>query len=94
MPSSIQFDKDIRSLSDFRANTAALVEQVKTEHRPLILTQHGKSTAVVLDVNDYQQLINKIELLEEITLAKKQIELGEAQNHLDFMADLKLRYKK
>lgn len=91
---SIQFDKDIRSLSDFRANAAALVEQVRTEHRPLILTQHGKSTAVVLDVNDYQKLINKVDLLEEISFAKKQIERGEGQNHHDFMSELKARYKK
>ncbi|MCC5914576.1 MAG: type II toxin-antitoxin system Phd/YefM family antitoxin [Balneolaceae bacterium] len=28
------------------ANASSYIERVKTEHRPLVLTQHGKSSAV------------------------------------------------
>lgn len=57
----IDLENDIRPLSEFRANTAELVRQVKKTGRPLVLTQHGKSTVVLLDVRHYQSLVAAIE---------------------------------
>jgi prevent-host-death family protein len=57
----IDLENDIRPLSEFRANTAALVRQVKKSGRPLVLTQHGKSTVVLLDVRYYQSLVAALE---------------------------------
>lgn len=56
----IDLENDIRPLSEFRANTASLVRQVKKTGRPLVLTQHGKSTVVLLDVSHYQSLISSL----------------------------------
>jgi prevent-host-death family protein len=63
---SINLEEDIRPLSEFRANTASLVKLVKKTGRPLVLTQHGKSTVVLLDVRQYQSMISSIELSESI----------------------------
>lgn len=52
---------DIRPLSEFRANTAALVTQVRKTGRPLVLTQHGKSAVVLLDVQLYQSMLSACE---------------------------------
>jgi len=40
--------------------------------RPLIITQNGKSAAVLLDVSAYEAMIDKIEVLEDIKLAEAQ----------------------
>lgn len=42
----INISEDIRSLSEFRANTAALIDQVRKTKRPMVLTQNRKSAAV------------------------------------------------
>jgi antitoxin YefM len=63
---SINLEEDIRPLSEFRANTASLVKLVKKTGRPLVLTQHGKSTVVLLDVRQYQSMLSSIELSESI----------------------------
>lgn len=57
-------DEDIRPLSEFRANAASFVAQAHKTKRPIILTQHGKGAAVLLDVGLYQELVDKIEDLE------------------------------
>jgi len=69
----INLENDIKPLSEFRANAASFVKQVKETKRPLILTQHGKSSAVLMDVAAYQSLIEQIELLQEVQLAEQQI---------------------
>jgi antitoxin YefM len=63
---SINFEEDIRPLSEFRANTASLVKLVKKTGRPLVLTQHGKSAVVLLDVRQYQSMLSSIELSESV----------------------------
>lgn len=90
--SQIQLDQDIRSLSDFRANAASYIERVKSKRRPLVLTQHGKSSAVLIDVEDYQKLLDKIQLLEEISNARKELENGEGINQEEFFSELRAKY--
>ena len=46
----LKLDEDVRPLSEFRAGVAAFVRQVNETGRPLLLTQHGRGVAVVLDV--------------------------------------------
>lgn len=90
----VQLDKDIQPLSEFRANAASMIEKIKTEHRPLVITQHGKSSAVLLDVSDYEQMVNTIELLQEINQARQEIEDGKGAEHEEVMNSLKERLGK
>ena len=90
--SQIQLDQDIRSLSDFRANAASYIERVKSKSRPLVLTQHGKSSAVLIDVEDYQKLLDKIQLLEELSTARKELYNGEGVNQEEFFSELRDNY--
>jgi antitoxin YefM len=77
----IRFTEDIRPLSEFRANAAAFVEQVQTTQRPIVLTQHGRSAAILLDVMEYERLVERVEVLEDIRLAEEQIARGEGIDH-------------
>lgn len=90
--SNIQLDQDIRSLSDFRANAASFIERVKSNRRPLVITQHGKSSAVLIDVEDYQKMLDKIQLLEELAAARNELDNGEGLSHKDFMKELRSKY--
>ena len=77
----IQLDKDVQPLSEFRANVASFIEKVRSTKRPLVITQRGKSAAVMLDVSEYEALLEKIELLTEIQVAESQIERGAGSGH-------------
>jgi prevent-host-death family protein len=89
----VQLNKDIRPLSEFRANAASMIEQVKKEHRPLVITQHGKSSAVLLEVSDYEKMLDTIELLQEINQARQEIGEGKGVAHEEVMSSLKERLK-
>lgn len=91
---SLQVDLDIQPLSEFRANAASFIQRVKTEHRPLILTQHGKSSAVLIDVEDYQNLLNTVSLLREVATAREELNKGEGISTKELFADLKSKYTK
>ncbi len=65
--------QDIRSLSEFRASVAAFVEQVQATQRPLVLTQHGRTAAILLAVDAYEALIERAELAEDVRVAEAQL---------------------
>lgn len=85
----IQLDKDIQPLSAFRANAAAIIETLKKDRRPVVITQHGKGSAVLLDVNDYEQLIETIEILQEINQAREELAAGKGIPHEEAMASIR-----
>jgi len=69
--------QDIQPLSTFRANAASLVQQVRETKRPLVLTQHGRSAAVVLDVEEYEAMVEEIELLRDVRQAEYELDSGQ-----------------
>ena len=79
----IKIDQDIRSMSEFRTGIASFLKQVHDTKRPLIITQHGKGAAVLLDVGEYEAMREKIELLQDIQTSSSQLENGMGIPHND-----------
>jgi len=79
----IRLDQDIQPLSEFRSKVAFYFDKVKKTKRPLIITQNGKSSAILLDVSEYQSLIDKLEILEDVKSAEEQISRGMEISHKD-----------
>ena len=72
----ISISKDIEPLSEFRKKSADFIKRLKKEKQPIILTQHGKSAAVLMDVSEYERFTKKLEMLEDLLEAKQQVEQG------------------
>jgi len=83
--------QDVQPLSAFRANAAGFLDQVRATKRPLVLTQHGKSAAVVLDVDQYEALVDEIEVIRDIRQAKEELARGEGIPHDEVVAELRAR---
>ncbi|OOE63856.1 MULTISPECIES: type II toxin-antitoxin system Phd/YefM family antitoxin [unclassified Salinivibrio] len=92
--SRIHFDQDIQPLSEFRAGVASYIKQINETRRPLVITQHGKGVAVVLDVAEYEAMQEKIELLEEMRTAEAQLASGLGVSNDDSRAQVLGRIKK
>ena len=86
--------KDIKPVSEFRANAAKLIERVRDTGRPLVLTQRGHSAAVVLDVDEYEKLLEEVELLRDIQLAEKQIDGGKGVSNRKAKQEILRRLKR
>ena len=74
-------NEDIRPMSEFRTGIASFLKQIHDTKRPLIITQHGKGVAVLLDAGEYEAMQEKIEILQDIQTSVGQIEAGLGINH-------------
>lgn len=84
----VSLSEDLLPISDFRTRTAEVVAKMKKTRRPVILTQHGRSTAVLEDVREYEQRAERLELLEAILTGIRAAEKGQVVSHAKAMAEL------
>ena len=77
----LKINQDIRSLSEIRTGIAKFIKQVHDTKRPVIITQHGKGVAVLLDAHEYEAMQEKLELLTDIQTSLSQLEKGAGISH-------------
>jgi prevent-host-death family protein len=65
---------EIHPLSEFQRGAKAFLIRLKETKSPMILTVNGKAAAVVQDAESYQQLLERLELLESIAGIRKSME--------------------
>ena len=79
----LKIDQDIRPLSEVRTGIANFIKQVHDTKRPVIITQHGKGVAVLLDAHEYEAMQEKLDLLTDVQISLNQLESGQGINHED-----------
>jgi len=82
----VRVDEDILPLSEFRAGVATFVKQLHENRRPMVLTQRGRGVAVLVDVQEYEKMQERLEILEDIYKAEEQIASGDGIAHEDAKA--------
>ena len=83
--------RDIQPVTEFRANAAQFIEQVQETGEPVILTQHGRSAAVLLDVDSYESMMDEIALLRDVRTAEEQVAAGKGATHAAVAKKLRAR---
>lgn len=84
----LRINEDIRPLSEVRTGMANFIKQIQETKRPLVITQHGKGVAVLVDAHEFEAMQEKIELFMDVQTSSQQIDNGqgleqaEALNHV------------
>lgn len=90
--SALRPSTDVWPVTEFRANTSAVLDQIQTTKRPVILTQHGRGAAVLLDVHAYEDLISELELLRHLAISEAQMASGDVVSHEEVERRMREKY--
>jgi len=90
----LKIDKDIKPLSEVRTGIANFIKQVHDTKRPVVITQHGKGVAVLLDANEYEAMQEKLELITDVQISLNQLENGQGIDHQDAKEKVLKRVRK
>lgn len=67
---------NIIPVSDLRQDAARLLKQLRKTNEPLIITQRGRASAVMIGVEAYEKSEQEKELLRQLARGDKEIETG------------------
>lgn len=78
---TIRLSEDVKPISDLKSRASAIVNHVRESHRPLLLTRRGQGVAVLLDVEEYERLVERAEFVEAIAEGMEAAARGEIADH-------------
>lgn len=67
---------NIIPVSDLRQDAAKLLKKLKNTQEPLIITQRGRATAVMIGVDAYEKSEHEKEILRFLARGDREIETG------------------
>jgi PHD/YefM family antitoxin component YafN of YafNO toxin-antitoxin module len=88
----MDLSRDIHSLTDFKKNTPAFLQQLKETGEPVVLTVNGKAELVVQDAVSYQKLLRIAEearVLEGIRRGLEDVRAGRTRPLAEAFADIR-----
>ncbi len=65
-----------QSIAQLSANAAAVLEEVRASHHPVMLTEGGQEVAVLLDIESFHSLLEELELLRDVQRGLADVEAG------------------
>ena len=70
----ISLKEDINSVSYFKSNFNQILDNMGENHRPMILTQNGKSAGVFVDIETWENMLKKIQVLKKINEGERSLQ--------------------
>ncbi|MFZ2394247.1 type II toxin-antitoxin system Phd/YefM family antitoxin [Rhodoferax sp.] len=78
----------IKPISYLKSHTAQIVKELAQSREPMVITQNGEATLVVMDVKSFEEQENTLALLNILALGKREIEQGQFRDAEDVFATL------
>ncbi len=83
---------DIVPIGELKAHLAERIRELRTRRRPLVVTQNGKATAVLLSPEDFDRLAGSERVVEAVKEGLAQADSGQVIDHDEAMRILEERF--
>ncbi|MHB0870830.1 MAG: type II toxin-antitoxin system Phd/YefM family antitoxin [Chloroflexota bacterium] len=89
MGRTIRLNEDIYGLTDLRKSLPQVVAKANETKRPMVITKRSQAVAAIVDIDELQQLYDRIEELEmlEDRRVVEEFEDAEARGEISWLSD-------
>lgn len=86
--------QDIRPVTYLKSRAAAVLEQINTTRRPVIITQDGEPRAVIQDPESYETMVKAVALMKLLSQGEADVHRGKVVEQESVFAGLRAKLKK
>ncbi len=87
----MRYSTQIKPISYLKANAAEVLEELREQRKPLVITQNGEAKAVIQDVASYEEIQETLALLKVLALGNRQVEHGKLKPLAEVVNRLRAR---
>lgn len=73
----------LKPVTEIKRHATEVISKLRANREPILITEHGRSTAVLLDVKTYQDLLRRLAVLEGIARGERALSEGRSVSHRD-----------
>jgi len=70
----------IEVVTTLKRQATKLLRELHKSKEPILITEHGKPSAYLLDVDDYELMVNRMQILEGTAKGEQAIRDGKTMN--------------
>lgn len=74
-------------ISDLRQDAAGIIKEMGDSRDPVVITQRGRATAVLVSARAYQETQRELEILKMLARSKPEIEQGATHDMASVLAE-------
>jgi len=78
----------IKPISYLKSHTAQIVKELTESREPMVITQNGEATLVVIDIKSFEERENTLALLKILALGSRELEQGNYKDAEDVFASI------
>ncbi len=90
----MKYSEQIKPISHLKAKAPEVIRDLTENGGAVIITQHGRATAVLQDIATYEDTQDTLALLKILAMSKKSIAEGKGQSVRAAFKDIRRRVKK
>jgi prevent-host-death family protein len=85
----INLVEDIKPISYVKAHTAEIMKRVEEKNNPVVITQNGEAKAVLMDIKQYQNILDSMNLLKLLSIGENDIRNKRTYTHEEVKTRIK-----
>ncbi|HMF42076.1 MAG TPA: type II toxin-antitoxin system Phd/YefM family antitoxin [Polyangia bacterium] len=74
-------------VSDLRDDAANVLDRLKKNREPVVITQRGRATAVIVSIDEYERSEHEREILRLLVLGDKEVAAGKGHDLEDVLSE-------
>jgi len=76
---------DVAPVIELKRETTKVIARVARRRKPLLITEHGRAAAVLVDIASWEEMMDRIDLLAGIARGEQAVREGKTVSHADAM---------
>lgn len=64
---------EIVPVTEVKRNAAQVLDQLRQDKRPVLITEHGRGAAILLDIASYEELTKRADILDRMVQLQPQL---------------------
>ena len=88
----MRYSTHVKSISYVKANAAEVMERLKQDREPMLITQNGEACAVLQDVKSFENTQETLALLKLLALGQHDIAAARTRPVADVVRRLRARH--
>jgi len=76
-----RFTEDVRPITDFKAHASEIVDHARRSRRPVLVTRRGRGVAVLLDLEEYESLADRVGFMTAVEKGVEAARHGDLHPH-------------
>lgn len=73
----------VELVTSLKRRATEIIRELNKKHQPVLITEHGKPAAYLIDVQSFQEITRKNELLEGLARGERAIKEGRVVSQKD-----------